>query len=119
MNRLAALAFVLVTALGLASCSNPNGPPGNYGSIAGKITSSSGQPIANVIVVVDNVINGEPSGADGTYQVHYVPVTDQLSPATAAIPNPPAGYAPPAPQTNIMVMAGQTTNGVNFTLTPS
>jgi hypothetical protein len=119
MRRLVTLALALATTLCIAYCSNPNGPPGNYGSISGKITSSSGQPIANVIVVVDNVIDGEPSAADGTYSVHYVPVTDPLSPASAAIPNPPAGYAPPAPQTNIMVMAGQTTGGINFILSPS
>jgi Carboxypeptidase regulatory-like domain len=119
MKRFAALAFALATVLSFASCNNPNGPPGNYGSISGKITSSSGQPIANVIVVVDNVLDGEPSASDGTYQVHYVPVTDPLSLASAAIPNPPAGYAAPAPQTNITVVAGQTTAGVNFTLTPT
>lgn len=119
MKRIAVWIGAISVACALVACTNPAAPPGNYGSITGKITSASGQPIAGVVVQVDSGPSGT-SGADGTYSIQYVPVTDALSPDTVAVEasSVPRGYSVPASQTNIQVKAGQTTSNVNFVLTP-
>lgn len=114
MKRLGVLLGIVSIIVSLAACTNPAAPPGNYGSISGKITSTSGQPLAGANVVVDNGPSGT-SAADGTYNIAYVPVTDALSPDTVSV-TPPAGYAAPSPRTNVQVAAGKTTTGVDFTL---
>jgi hypothetical protein len=108
MKRIA-MALTLATAVALAACQNPNSPSGSYGTISGKVTSSTGQPVAGVVVVVDNVLNSAPSAADGSYTVQLVPVTDPLSPATVTVDpkSIPVGYSAPAQQT-VQVTAGQT-----------
>ncbi len=107
---------VVAAACVLAACSNPAAMVGNYGTISGRITNTAGQPVANATIVVDSVIQAT-SGADGSYVVTGVPVTDQLSPATVSV-NPPPGYAPP-PQQTVQVKANQTTANVNFVLSPA
>jgi hypothetical protein len=119
MFRLAISATALFAAASLWACSNPNAPPGNYGSVAGKVTNSSGQPVAGVIVEADYGPTSAPSAADGSYTINYVPVTDPLSPATVAVKSVPSGYGIPAPQTNVQVQSGQTTQGINFVLPPA
>ncbi len=119
MKRIAVWLGAVLVAWALVACTNPAAPPGNYGSIAGKITSNSGQPLAGVVVQVDSGPSGT-SGSDGTYSIAYVPVTDALSPDTVAVEasSVPRGYAAPPPLTNVQVKGGQTTTGVNFVLAP-
>jgi hypothetical protein len=113
------LSLVIIAAvMSLAACQNPNSaPPGDYGTVSGKITSASGQPVAGVVVQVDSGPEGT-SGADGNYVVTTVPATDQLSPAIVAVTSVPAGYGIPPPLNNVQVKAGTITPGVNFTLPP-
>lgn len=110
------LVAVAMAAL-VAACQNPANPPGNYGTITGKVTTTSGQPVAGVTVTVDNGPYAT-TGADGAYTITTVPVTDALSPDIVAITSVPSGFAIPPPRNNIQVTAGQTTTGINFTLTP-
>lgn len=101
----------------LVACSNPAAPQGNYGSISGIVKSTSGQPIANALVTVDNGPNTT-SKPDGTYLLTNAPVTSPLSPDIVSV-KAPAGYQDPPPQTNVQVTAGQTTPNINFTLSPA
>ncbi|HXW51940.1 MAG TPA: carboxypeptidase-like regulatory domain-containing protein [Candidatus Acidoferrales bacterium] len=116
--RLVRLICTLALVAVVVACQNQAGPPGNYGMISGKITSSSGQPVANVTVQVDNGPSGV-SGSDGTYTIQQAPVTDALSPDIVAVTAVPTGYGIPPPQNNVMVTANTTTANVNFTLPPS
>lgn len=118
MKRVAAWLGAVSVVCALVACTNPAAPPGNYGSISGKVTSTSGQPVAGVVVTVDNGPYSQPSGSDGTYSVQYVPVTDPLSPNTVAVTTVPPGYSIPPPRTDVQVSAGSTTQNINFTLPP-
>src|SRR5579864_9530829 len=109
------LAAVAVAALALAACNNPAAPQGNYGTIFGKVSSTSGQPIANATVLIDSVIKVQ-TAADGTYSYSNVPLTDQLSPAL--VQASATGY-----QTSQVKNAQCASPGckveVDFTLTPA
>ncbi len=107
------LAFGLVLLLG--ACQNPAAPPGNYGSITGKVSTASGSPVAGVTITVDNGPSAT-TGADGAYTINYVPVTDALSPDIVAVTSVPAGFGIPPPNNNVQVKAGQVTPNINFTL---
>lgn len=108
-------AAAIAAALTLQACNSPAIPPGNYGSVAGTITSSSGQPVAGVVVQVDFGPAGT-SGPDGKYIVNTVPVSSSGAPAHVEVTSVPTGYRKPAPREDVQVVAGQTTQNVNFTL---
>ena len=112
--RLATTVAVVAAAIAAAACNSPAIPPGNYGSVAGTITSSTGQPVAEVTVKADLGTSGV-SGADGHYTIPTVPISSALSPTEIEVTGVPAGYGKPPPQ-NVQVLAGQTTSGVNFVL---
>ena len=105
----------LAAALALGACNTPLIPPGNYGTITGTVTSSSGQPIAGVVVQVDYGPSGT-SGADGKYSVSNVPISTPTSPAHVAVTSAPSGYRLPSPRDDVQVQAGQTTANINFVL---
>jgi len=115
--RITFAAVVIAAALALQACNSPAIPPGNYGSVAGTVTSTSGQPIAGATVQVDfgpsNV-----SGPDGKYTVNNVPITSASSPAHVEVTIVPSGYRRPSPRDDVQVVAGQTTQNVNFVLQP-
>jgi len=115
--RITFAAVVIAATLALQACNSPAIPPGNYGSVAGTITSTSGQPIAGAVVVIDYALTGT-SGPDGKYIVNTVPVHPPGAPAHVDIPNPPSGYRRPSPRDDVQVVAGQTTQNVNFVLQP-
>jgi hypothetical protein len=108
------LAALAAAAL-LVACQNPMNPTGNYGSISGRVTTASGQPVAGVTVTVDSGPYAT-TGADGTYTITTVPVTDALTPDVVAVTSVPSGFAIPPSRNNIQVTAGQTTTGINFVL---
>lgn len=114
-KRIPAVALAVSLALMLGACQNPAAPPGNYGSISGKVATASGAPVAAVTVTVDNGPSAT-TGADGTYTISYVPVTDALSPDIVAVTSVPAGFGIPPPNNNVQVKAGQVTPNINFTL---
>lgn len=105
--------------LALAACNNPAAPQGNYGNIAGTVTSASGQPLAGVVIQVDAVMRSQPTGPDGKYTVQGVPVTNPGAPALVEVVTVPAGYQRPPARTDVQVQAGQTTSGIDFRLAPS
>lgn len=115
--RLTVVAVGLIASLALAACGNPAAPQGNYGNIAGIITSSSGQPIAGATITVDYGPYAT-SGPDGKYLVPGVPITTPTVPAVINVKAPP-GYQNPAPRMDVQVQAGQTTQNINFVLTPA
>jgi hypothetical protein len=102
----------------LAACNSSAVPQGNYGNIAGTITSTSGQPIAGAVVQVDYGPVSNPTGSDGKYTVQGVPVSPATSPAHVAVTTVPPGYQAPPPLDNVIVQVGQTTPNVNFVLSP-
>jgi hypothetical protein len=114
MIRLTACAAIAVAAMVIAGCNNPGALQGNYGTIFGKVTSTSGQPIANATVVIDGVIN-TPTLADGTYSYSNVPLTDPLSPATVSAQA--SGYQTSSVRSAQCQTAGCKTE-VDFTLSP-
>ena len=116
--RITIAAAAIAAALALGACNSPSIPPGNYGSIAGTITSTSGQPIAGVTVQVDFVQLMGVSGPDGKYTVSGVPTHTASAPAHVEVTVVPNGYRKPPPRDDVQVQAGQTTQGVNFVLQP-
>jgi hypothetical protein len=100
-----------------AGCNSPNIPPGNYGTVTGTVTSSSGQPVAGVVIWADFGPTSPPTGPDGHYTLNNVPISSSQSPTTIAVKSTPTGYGTPAAQ-NVQVIAGQTTPNVNFVLPP-
>jgi hypothetical protein len=59
--------------LALAGCTNPNGPTGDYGSVAGMVTDArTGTPIASAQVCIF-VVDCQTTAADGTYKISTVP----------------------------------------------
>ncbi|HLW38683.1 MAG TPA: carboxypeptidase-like regulatory domain-containing protein [Candidatus Eremiobacteraceae bacterium] len=113
MIRLSFIAAVAATALLLAACGNPAGPPGQYGTIKGTITSAAGQPIAGATILIDYTINAT-SKTDGSYQADLVPSAPASAPAVVTVSAP--GYQSQT-RTDIVVQVGQPTV-VNFTLAP-
>ena len=105
-------ALVLLGIL-LTACSNPAGPPGQYGIIKGTITSSASQPIAGATIVVDYTENAT-SKADGTYEVDNVPQAPSTAPAIVQVSA--NGYQSQM-RSDVVVQVGQTTV-VNFSLSP-
>ena len=114
MIRFIACGAIAVAVLLATGCNNPGAPQGNYGTIFGKVTSTSGQPIANATVVIDGVIN-TPTLADGTYSYSNVPLTDPLSPAT--VQAQASGYQTSSTRSVQCQTAGCKTE-VDFTLSP-
>jgi hypothetical protein len=115
--RLLVATAIAVTALTVAGCNSPNIPPGNYGIVTGTITSSKGQPVAGVVVWADFGTSSVPTGPDGHYTINTVPISSAESPTTISVKSVPTGFGIPASQ-NVQVIAGQTTQNVNFTLPP-
>jgi hypothetical protein len=115
--RITFAAAAIAAALALQACNSPTIPPGNYGSVAGTITNTSGQPIAGVTVQVDYGPSNV-SGPDGKYIVNTVPVHPVSAPAHVEVTSVPSGYRKPPPRDDVQVVAGQTTPSVNFVLQP-
>lgn len=113
--RITFAAAALAAVLALQACNSPAIPPGNYGSVAGSITNTPGQPVAGVVVQVDYGTSGT-SGPDGKYIVNTVPVSPTGATAHVEVTNVPSGYRKPPPRDDVQVVAGQTTQNVNFTL---
>ena len=109
---------LVVAVVLLAGCNSSAVPQGNYGNIAGTITSTSGQPIAGAVVQADYGPYSNPTGSDGKYTIPGVPVSPPTAPAHVAVTTVPAGYQAPPPLDNIIVQVGQTTQNVNFVLSP-
>jgi len=114
MIRFSLIAAAVVAAVFLSACSNPAGPAGQYGSIKGTITSTSGQPIAGARITVDLTLTAT-SNADGTYQVNNVPQATTTVPAIVEVT---ANGFQPQRRTDVIVQVGQPTV-VNFTLAPA
>jgi hypothetical protein len=108
----------IAAALALGACNSPSIPPGNYGTIAGTIMSTSGQPIAGVTVLVDYSLPSNITGPDGKYMVGSVPITTAGAPAHVEVRDVPNGFRKPPPRDDVQVQAGQTTQNVNFVLQP-
>ena len=111
-------ATLIATALGLGACNSPTVPPGNYGTVTGAITSSSGQPVAGVTVWADYGPTSLPTGPDGRYTIQEAPISSAMSGTEIQVHSVPSGYGIPAVQ-NVQVIAGQTTPNVNFVLPPA
>ena len=111
-------AVAIIASLALGACNSPAIPPGNYGTVTGTVTSTSGQPIAGVTVRADYALTSTPTGTDGKYTISNVPISSANAPAYIDIPNPPAGYAAPPARNDVQVIAGQTTPNINFVLSP-
>jgi protocatechuate 3,4-dioxygenase beta subunit len=110
-------AVAIIALLALTACNSPAIPPGNYGTVSGTVTSTSGQPVAGVTVQADY----GPSyvtGADGKYSIPTVPISSANSPAHIQVTVVPPGYAVPAARDDVQVIAGQITANINFVLTP-
>ena len=114
--RLLVAILVVGTACALVGCNSPNVPPGNYGTVTGTVTSNNGQPVAGVVVKADFGPYGT-TGADGHYTIQNVPISSSSSPTEIEVYSVPSGYHAPPPQ-NVQVIAGQTTQNVNFVLSP-
>ncbi len=112
------VAVAVAAALALVACNSPAIPPGNYGTITGAVTSTSGQPIAGVVVQADYGPASAPSGADGKYTIATVPISSANSPAHVEVTLVPSGFAKPAPRDDVQVVAGQITPNINFVLSP-
>ena len=115
--RITFAAAAIAAALVLQACNSPAIPPGNYGSVAGTTTNTSGQPVAGVVVRVDYGTTGT-SGPDGKYIVNTVPVSPSGATAHVEVLTVPSGYRIPPARDDVQVVAGQTTQNVNFTLQP-
>jgi len=75
-----------VLILACAGCTQPQGPTGDYGSVAGVVSSSSG-PIASAKVCID-FVDCQTTASNGSYTISTVPgdppgVTETIT-ATAA-----------------------------------
>jgi hypothetical protein len=116
MMRLTIAAAVIAAAFALSACTNPAAPQGNYGTIAGTITSTAGQPVAGVILVIDYTISVT-TGPDGKYSFTSVPLAPPGAPARVEVTTVPSGYQVPPPRTDVQVQVNQTTV-VNFVLSP-
>jgi hypothetical protein len=116
--RIAFAAATVTAMLVLAACNSPAIPPGNYGAVAGTTTSTSGQPLAGVTIMVDFTLPSNVTGPDGKYLVSNVPITSSSSPAHVEVSSAPSGYRKPPARDDVQVVAGQTTQNVNFTLQP-
>ena len=117
--RITFAAAAIAAALALGACNSPAIPPGNYGSVAGTITNTSGQPIAGAAVTVDYTLPSTGiTGPDGKYVVNGVPVHPSSAPAHVEVTTVPSGYRKPAARDDVQVVAGQTTQNVNFVLQP-
>jgi hypothetical protein len=115
--RIIFAAAAIAAVFALQACNSPAIPPGNYGSVAGTITNTSGQPLAGATVQVDFGPSGT-SGPDGKYIVNTVPVHPPGTPAHVEVATVPTGYRKPPPRDDVQVVAGQTTPNVNFVLQP-
>jgi len=71
MLRRSLLVAVCAAAISLAGCPNPAAPTGDYGSVAGVVSASTG-PLAGVKVCVA-VVDCTVSAADGTFKISTVP----------------------------------------------
>lgn len=71
MRHLLLFAAALAAALSTAACAQPNNPTGDYGSVAGVVSSSAG-PIAGSRVCAALVVCSV-TASDGTYKIATVP----------------------------------------------
>jgi hypothetical protein len=109
------LAAAVAAALAIAGCNNnPAAPQGNYGTIAGIVKSSSGQPIANATVTADLVITTH-TDSSGKYTIQQVPIDS--SSTTTTVSCSASGFQNP-PDQHVTVNAGKQYE-VDFTLSPS
>lgn len=109
--------YPILIALGLlaaAGCGGPGVPQGNYGTLFGRVTNPSGQPIAGATITVDYVITTQ-TGADGSYRVTTVPA-DPSSAKQTVVQASKAGFVTQQQPANVPPNA-QTE--VDFTLQPS
>ncbi|MDQ2816666.1 MAG: carboxypeptidase-like regulatory domain-containing protein [Candidatus Eremiobacteraeota bacterium] len=88
-NRLRWLA--LLAALTSAGCAAATMPKGSYGTVFGRVTNSSGQPISGATVVVDIVVKAT-TDANGSFTVTTVPV--DAAGTNTSVCAQAAGYAP-------------------------
>jgi hypothetical protein len=72
MLRRSLLVAVCAATISLTGCPNPAAPTGDYGSIAGVVSSSAG-PIVGAKVCIAVVECSPPTAADGTYKISTVP----------------------------------------------
>jgi hypothetical protein len=96
-----------------AACTNQNqNPVGDYGTVQGIVSSSSG-PITGAQVCIDVSVCSVPTGADGSYRIINVPAdpAGASEPITATA----AGYAQFSGQ--VHVVAGTTPTPFNITMT--
>jgi hypothetical protein len=109
--RYARLAGIILAASTLSGCPNPNAiGVQQYGTIAATaVLASSGQPVANALVIVNSTQNCS-THADGTCQVTMVPIGQQFVHAEAA-----GLTSAPVP---VNVLEGQTLN-VTIQMVPS
>ncbi|MBV8170759.1 MAG: carboxypeptidase regulatory-like domain-containing protein [Candidatus Eremiobacteraeota bacterium] len=71
MSRTQLLVTVALAALIASGCGNPsNNPVGDYGSVAGVVSSASG-PVSGAQVCIDTIC--QTTAADGTYKIQTVP----------------------------------------------
>jgi len=101
-----------LAAFAIAGCSNPTGPAGDYGSIAGVVSDAkTGAPIAGAHVCIFTV-ECQDTLADGTYKISTVPSdpAGMMESITASAP----GYITATLQVHIS--SGQQTPA-NFALT--
>ncbi|MDQ6781686.1 MAG: carboxypeptidase-like regulatory domain-containing protein [Candidatus Eremiobacteraeota bacterium] len=113
MIRISLALAAIAAALALGACGNPAGPPGQYGTIKGTITSTSGQPISGAHILIDYSIPTT-SKSDGTYEYTNVPVAPSAAPAVVTVS---AQGFQPATRSDIVVQVAQTTV-VDFRLSP-
>ncbi len=108
-----AKALVIISTIGaaltLAGCPGQNAPQGDYGSVAGVVSSSSG-PIAGASVCIF-VVECVTTAADGSYKITTVP-SDPTG-VNETITASAANYTSASQQVHIAV--GQQTPA-NFTL---
>jgi hypothetical protein len=64
--------FLLALVAVLAGCQDGVPPPGNYATVAGKVTDESGAPIVAAAVAVNGVQYAR-TDADGQYKITAVP----------------------------------------------
>jgi predicted small secreted protein len=107
-NRLLMTAVIVAASL-VAACGQPPTVQGDYGSLAGVVSASTG-PIAGAQVCVA-VVDCATTAADGTYKISTVPgdPTGVMETVTATA----SGYQPFS--TQVHIMAGQQTP-LNITL---
>ena len=89
--------FLLALVVLLAGCQDGVPPPGNYATVAGKVTDESGAPIVAAAVAINGVQYAR-TDADGEYKITAVP-TGPWSWSAQADGFTPGGSDSPVPLT--------------------